>query len=266
MKQRCCCFSTTIWLFCINFDHVPEKFNLHFASLVTKIGVDWHGINNSLSKTTEDGNSRQNSQPTIQAVQQNWNKADFLRNCKDENEEPADLECLIVVLSTCQPSLHQQPEMREMLYKKCRWFDEDPQPANMSSSTSSHQRNRSRTSPKQLFQVAKLRKKVLRTTVSPFMEVESDFGPSQTPTASNNAEQVIVQGSFPPSLVPREKRPGDEVAFHQDTSPLRAIVHINRKLELQPVAEVTATTFTKPVTISSSSQVAFQRLATLRFY
>ena len=44
-----------------------------------------------------------------------------------------------------------------------------------------------------------------------------------------------------------------------------AIVHINRKLELQPVAEVTATTFSKPVTISSSSQVAFQRLATLRF-
>ena len=265
MKQRCCCFSTTIWLFCINFDYVPEKFNLHFASLVTKIGVDWHGINNSLSKTTEDGNSRQNSQPTIQAVQQNWNKADFLRNCKDENEEPADLGCLIVVSGTCQPSLHQQPEMREMLYKKCRWFDEDPQPANMSSSTSSHQRNRSRTSPKQLFQVAKLRKKVLRTTVSPFMEVESDFGPSQTPTASNNATQVIVQVSFPPNLVPREKRPGDEVAFHQDTSPLRAIVHINRKLELQPVAEVTATTFTTPVTISSSSQVAFQRLATLRF-
>ena len=135
----------------------------------------------------------------------------------------------------------------------------------MSSSTSSHQRNRSRTSPKQLFQVVKLRKKVLRTTVSPLMEVESDFGPSQTPTASNNATHVIVQVSFPPNLVPREKRPGDEVAFHQDTSPLRAIVHINRKLELQPVAEVTATTFTKPVTISSSSQVAFHRLATLRF-
>ena len=75
-------FPTTIWLFCINFDHVPEKFNLHFASLVTKIGADWHGINNSLSKTTEDGDSRQNSQPTIQAVQQTWNKADFLRNCK----------------------------------------------------------------------------------------------------------------------------------------------------------------------------------------
>ena len=72
------------------------------------------------------------------------------------------------------------------------------------------------------------------------MEVESDFGPSQTPAASNNATQVIVQVSFPPNLVPREKRPGDEVAFHQDTSPLRAIVHINRKLELQPVAEVTA--------------------------
>lgn len=133
--------------FCINFDHVPEKFNLHFASLVTKIGVDWHGINNSLSKTTEDGDSKQNSQPTIQAVQQTWNKADFLRNCKDENVEPPDLECLIVVLSTCQPSLHQQPEMREILYKKCRWFDEDPQPADVSSSTSSHQRNRSRTSP-----------------------------------------------------------------------------------------------------------------------
>ena len=149
-----------------------------------------------------------------------WNKADFLRNCKDENEEPADLECLIVVLSTCQPSLHQQPEMREMLYKRCRWFDEDPQPANMSSSTSSHQRNRSRTSPKQLFQVAKLRKKVLPTTVSPLMEVESEFGPSQTPAASNNATQVIVQVSFPPNLVPREKRPGDEVAFHPDTFPL----------------------------------------------
>ena len=119
MKQRCC-FSTTIWLFCINFDHVPEKFNLHFASLVTKIGADWHGINNSLSKTTEDGDSRQNSQPTIQAVQQTWNKADFLRNCKDENEEPADLGCLIVVSGTCQPSLHQQPEMCEILYKRCR--------------------------------------------------------------------------------------------------------------------------------------------------
>ena len=156
----------------------------------------------------------------IQAVQQTWNKADFLRNCKDENEDPADLECLIVVLSTCQPSLHQQPEMREMLYKKCRWFDEDPQPANMSSSTSSHQRNRSRTSPKKLFQVVKLRKKVLRTTVSPLMEVESDFGPSQTPTASNNATQVIVQVSFPPNLVQRESRPGDEVAFHPDTFPL----------------------------------------------
>ena len=146
MKQRCC-FSTTIWLFCINFDHVPEKFNLHFASLVTKIGADWHGINNSLSKTTEDGDSRQNSQPTIQAVQQTWNKADFLRNCKDENEEPADLGCLIVVSGTCQPSLHQQPEMCEILYKRCRWFDEDPQPADVSSSTSPHQRNRSRTSP-----------------------------------------------------------------------------------------------------------------------
>ena len=97
------------------------------------------------------------------------------------------------------------------------------------------------------------------------MGVESDFGPSQTPAASNNATQVIVQVSFPPNLVPREKRPGDEVAFHQDTSPLRAIVHINRKLELQPVAEVTATTFTKPGTISSSSQVAFRRLAALRF-
>ena len=151
MKQRCCCFSTTIWLFCINFDHVPEQFNLHFASLVTKIGVDWHGINNSLSKTTEDGDSRQNSQPTIQAVQQTWNEADFLRNCKDENEEPADLGCLIVVSGTCQPSLHQQPEMCEILYKRCRWFDEDPQPADVSSSTSSHQRNRSRTSPNNSF-------------------------------------------------------------------------------------------------------------------
>ena len=74
--------------------------------------------------------------------------------------------------------------------------------------------------PKQLFQIAKLRKKVLRTTVYPLMEVESDFGPSQTPTASNNATQVIVQVSFPPNLVPREKCPGDEVAFHQDTSAL----------------------------------------------
>ena len=107
-----------------------------------------------------------------------------------------------------------------MLYKRCRWFDEDPQPANMSSPTSSHQRNRSRTSPKQLFQVAKLRKKVLPTTVSPLMEVESEFGPSQTPAASNNATQVIVQVSFPPNLVPREKRPVDEVAFHPDTFPL----------------------------------------------
>ena len=161
-----------------------------------------------------------NSQPTIQAVQQTWNKADFLRNCKDENEEPADLGCLIVVSGTCQPSLHQQPGMREILYKRCRWFDEDPQPADVSSSTSSHQCNRSRTSPKQLFQAAKLRKKVLPTTVSPLMEVESDFGPSQTSAASNNATQVIVQVSFPPNLVQRERRPGNEVAFHPDTFPL----------------------------------------------
>ena len=159
-------------------------------------------------------------QPTIQAVQQTWNEADFLRNCKDENEEPADLGCLIVVSGTCQPSLHQQPGMREILYKRCRWFDEDPQPADVSSSTSSHQCNRSRTSPKQLFQVVKLRKKVLRTTVSPLMEVESDFGPSQTPTASNNATQVIVQVSFSPNLVQRERRPGNEVAFNPDTFPL----------------------------------------------
>ena len=99
------------------------------------------------------------------------------------------------------------------------------------------------------------------------MEVESDFGPSLgTPTASNNATQVIVQVSFPPSLVrPEGKAPWGRGCFPSGYVPSNAIVHINRKLELQPVAEVTATTFTKPGTISSSSQVAFQRLAALRF-
>ena len=125
----------------------------------------------------------------------------------------------------CQPSLHQQPEMREMLYKRYRWFYEDPQPADMSSSTSSHQRNRSRTSPKQLYrdQAAKLRKKVLPTTVFSLIEVESDFGQPQTPAASNNATQVIVQPSFPPNLIPREKRPGDEVAFHPVGTRIRSL-------------------------------------------
>ena len=59
---------------------------------------------------------------------------------------------------------------------------------------------------------SEIAQKGLRTTVSPLMEVESDFGPSQTSAASNNATQVIVQVSFPPNLVPREKYPG----FKQD--------------------------------------------------
>ena len=55
------------------------------------------------------------SQQFKQFGQQTWNKADSVWNCKDENEEPTDLEWLIVVSSMCQPSLQQQPEMREML-------------------------------------------------------------------------------------------------------------------------------------------------------
>ena len=96
------------------------------------------------------------------------------------------------------------------------------------------------------------------------MGVESDFGPSQTPAASNNATQVIVQVSFPPNLVPREKRPGDEVAFHPDTFPLTRLFTSTESWNCNQ-SQKWLLTLTKPGTISSSSQVAFQRLAALRF-
>ena len=197
-------------------------------SSLSKVGVappDMAGINNGLFKPLEEGDDKKNTQTTIREVQQTWNKADSVWYCRDESEEPADLECHIAVSSPSEPGLHQQPELLEMLRKRCRWFDEieEPQNADASTYTSSHQCNRSRISPKKLFQAAKLRQKVLPTTASSLMDDESDFCPPQPLAASNNATQAIVEVSFPPGCVPSN-----------------AIVHINRMLEPQPVVEVIA--------------------------
>lgn len=197
-------------------------------SSLSKVRVappDMAGINNGLFKSLEEGDDKKNTQTTIREVQQTWNKADSVWFCIDENEEPADLECHIAVSSPSEPGLHQQPELLETLHKRCRWFDEieEPQNADASTYTSSHQCNRSRISPKTLFQAAKLRQKVLPSTASSLMNDESDFCPPQPPAASNKATQAIVEVSFPPGCVPSN-----------------AIVHINRMLEPQPVVEVIA--------------------------
>ena len=197
-------------------------------SSLSKVGVaplEMAGINNGLFKPNEEGDHKKNTQTTIREVQQTWNKADSVWYCIDQSEEPAGLECHIAVSSPSEPGLHQQPELLETLHKRCRWFDEidEPQNADASTYTSSHQCNRSTISPKKLFQAAKLRQKVLPTTASSLMDDESDFCPPQPPAASNNATQSIVEVSFPPGCVPSN-----------------AIVHINRMLEPQPVVEVIA--------------------------
>ena len=197
-------------------------------SSLSKVGVaplDMAGINNGLFKPNEEGDDKKNTQTTIREVQQTWNKADSVWYFIDESEEPADLECHIAVSSPSEPGLHQQPELLETLHKRCRWFDEieEPQNADASTYTSSHQCNRSTISPKKLFQAAKLRQKVLPTTAYSLMDDESDFCPPQPPAASNSASQAIVEVSFPPGCVPSN-----------------AIVHINRMLEPQPVVEVIA--------------------------
>ena len=181
---------------------------------LSNVGVtplDMAGINNGLSKPLEE-DDRKNTQTTISEVQQTWNKADSVWYCRDESEEPTDLECHIAVSSPSVPGRHQQPELLEMLHKRCRSFDEieEPQTADASTYTSSHQCNRSRIFPKKLFQAAKLRQKVLPTTASSLMD-ESDFCPPQPPAASNNATQALVEVSFPPGCVLSN-----------------AIVHINR--------------------------------------
>lgn len=135
------------------------------------------GIHNGLSTPLKEGDDRRNTQTTILAVQQTWNKADSLWNCKDQIEEPEDLECHIAVSSKCQPDLNQHPELCEMLHKRCRWFGEVemPQPSDTSTSTSSHQHNRSR---------------ILPTTASSLMDDESDCDPPQTQADSSNWAKV----------------------------------------------------------------------------
>ena len=139
-------FFSTLWMFCIISMFLTNLVFILLRSSLTLELLDMAGIHSGLSTPLEEGDDRRNTQTAILAVQQTWNKADSLWNCKDQVEEPEDLEYHIAVSSPCQPSLNQHPELCEMLHKRCRWFDEVemPQPSDTSTSTSSHQHNRSR--------------------------------------------------------------------------------------------------------------------------
>ena len=172
-------FFCTLWMFCI----ISIKFviNLVFILLRSSLALelfDMAGINNALSTPLKE-DDRENTQTEILAVQQTWNKADLLWNCKDQIEEPEDLECHIAVSSPCEPGLNQHPELCEMLHKRCRWFDEVemPQPSDTFTSTSSHQHNRPR---------------ILSSTASSLMDDESDCDPPQVTSASTSRGLIIV--------------------------------------------------------------------------
>ena len=170
-------FFSKLWMFCIISMFLTNLVFILLRSSLTLELLDMAGIHNGLSTPLEEGDDRRNTQTAILAVQQTWNKADSLWNCKDQVEEPEDLEYHIAVSSPCQPGLNQHPELCEMLHKRCRWFDEVemPQPSDTSTSTSSHQHNRSR---------------ILPTTASSLMDDESDCDPPQTQADSSNWPKV----------------------------------------------------------------------------
>lgn len=170
-------FYSTLWMFYII--SIKSVINLVFilrrSSLALEL-FDMAGINNVLSTPLKERDDRRNTRTEILAVQQTWNKADLLQNCKDQIEEPEDLECHIAVSSPCQPGLNQHTELCEMLYKRCRWFDEVemPQPSDTFTSTSSHQHNRS------------------RILSSSLMDDESDCDPPQVTSASTSRGLIVV--------------------------------------------------------------------------